>query len=158
MTVPVQSEVPGFAMMRRPVFRRGTIALLGILLLGLACAASLALGARVVDWPEFVGGLTGQITGVGQAAVAARIPRTVLAVLVGAMLAVAGGSMQAVTRNPLADPGILGVSLGASLAVVIGIAVFAISAPITFVALSILGAGAAASFVYVLGSLGEQLP
>lgn len=151
-------EVSGAAQMRRPALRRGTMVLAGLVLLALACAASLVLGARVADWPELAGGLTGQINGVGEAAVAARIPRTVMAVLVGAMLAVAGGSMQAVTRNPLADPGILGVSLGASLAVVLGIAFFAISAPLTFTALSIIGAGATASFVYVLGSLGGATP
>ena len=47
-----------------------------------------------------------------------RIHRTILAIVVGASLAVAGVVMQALTRNPLAEPGILGVNAGASLAVI----------------------------------------
>lgn len=50
-----------------------------------------------------------------------RVPRTVVAVAVGASLALAGALMQAMTRNPLADPGVLGVNAGASLAVVLGV-------------------------------------
>ena len=69
------------------------------------------------------------------------IPRTVLALLVGAALAMSGATMQAVTRNPLADPGILGVSGGAALAVVIGIAFFALADPYAIMAVAIAGRG-----------------
>ncbi|MBI1350285.1 MAG: iron chelate uptake ABC transporter family permease subunit [Actinomycetales bacterium] len=117
-------------------------------------AASLAFGTRVVSVDEILGGLSGTSDGIAQAAVSARIPRTLLAFLVGAMLAVSGASMQAVTRNPLADPGILGVSFGAALAVVIGIAAFGISSPYAYIAFAIVGAGMSAVFVYVVGSLG----
>ena len=55
-----------------------------------------------------------------------RVPRTVVGLLVGAALGLAGAVMQGVTRNPLADPGILGVDAGASLAVVIGIYIFGV--------------------------------
>ncbi|MBQ3357368.1 MAG: iron ABC transporter permease, partial [Microbacterium sp.] len=90
-----------------------------------------------------------------QAAIVKRIPRTVLALLVGAALALSGATMQAVTRNPIADPGILGVSNGASLAVVIGIAFFGLANPYGQMAFAIVGAAAAATFVYTVGSLGR---
>jgi len=79
----------------------------------------------------------------------------VLAILVGAALAMSGTTMQAVTRNPLADPGILGVSAGAALAVVIGIAFFALADPYATMALAITGAAGAAVFVYAIGSRGR---
>src|SRR5690606_16352201 len=91
----------------------------------------------------------------GEAAVAMRIPRTLLALLAGAALGLAGAIMQGVTRNPLADPGILGVNMGASLAVVIGVAWFGIETAYAYIFTAILGAGAAAVFVYVIGSLGR---
>lgn len=62
--------------------------------------------------------------------------------------------MQGVTRNPLADPGILGVNMGAALAVVVGIAWFGISAANTYIWTAIFGAAAAATFVFIIGSLG----
>lgn len=127
----------------------------GMALLALLCIASVALGVREVSVGEIVSALGGEIEGVSQAAVVARIPRTVLAILVGAALALSGATMQAVTRNPLADPGILGVSGGAALAVVIGIALFGVGDPYAVMGLAILGAAAAAVFVYAVGSLGR---
>jgi iron complex transport system permease protein len=62
--------------------------------------------------------------------------------------------MQGVTRNPLADPGLLGISFGASLAVVIGIAAFGMTSPHAYVWVAIGGAAVAATFVYLVGSLG----
>ena len=110
---------------------------------------------REVSVGEIFAGLGGDADGVSQAAVVARIPRTVLAILVGAALAMAGTTMQAVTRNPLADPGILGVTGGAALAVVIGIALFGVADPYAIMGLAIAGAAAAAIFVYAVGSLGR---
>jgi iron complex transport system permease protein len=121
----------------------------------LLALASVAFGNREVSLDELLAALAGDTNGVGQAAVAARVPRTVLALLVGAALALSGATMQAVTRNPLADPGILGVSSGAALAVVIGIAFFGLSNPYGYIGVATLGAAAAAVFVYVVGSLGR---
>ena len=90
-----------------------------------------------------------------QAVVAVRVPRTVLAVLAGAALGLAGAVMQGVTRNPLADPGILGVNAGAAMAVVIGMAWFGLQTLPAFLWTAILGAGVAAAFVYAIGSLGR---
>jgi iron complex transport system permease protein len=83
------------------------------------------------------------------------VPRTLLAIIVGAALGLAGAVMQGVTRNPLADPGILGVTTGASLCVVTGIAFFGLASPVAFIWVAIAGAGAAATFVYAVGSLGR---
>ncbi len=84
-----------------------------------------------------------------------RIPRTLLALIAGAALGLAGSVMQGVTRNPLADPGILGVNMGASLAVVVAVAWFDISSNEAYIWTAILGAGCSAAFVYTIGSLGR---
>ena len=126
-----------------------------ILVLALLCAMSVAVGTRNVGWADIAAALIGQVDTIGQAAVAARIPRTALGVLAGAALGLAGAVMQGITRNPLADPGILGVNIGASLAVVIGIAWFGITSLQEYVWLAILGAALAAVFVYTVGSLGR---
>lgn len=150
-----RTTVPDAATLRRPVTVR--LAWLGVAIVVLAalCVVSVAFGVRTVSVGDIFAGLSGDTSGVAQAAVVTRIPRTVLAVLVGAALALSGTTMQAVTRNPLADPGILGVSGGAALAVVIGIAFFGMSDPYAFIGTAILGAAGAAIFVYVVGSLGR---
>lgn len=99
--------------------------------------------------------LGGSAESVSEAAVVARLPRTVLAILIGASLALAGSAMQAVTRNPLADPGILGVSAGSALAVVVGLVFFSITNPWTQISLAVMGAAGAAIFVYAVGSIGR---
>jgi iron complex transport system permease protein len=84
-----------------------------------------------------------------------RVPRTVLGLAVGAALGLAGAVMQGVTRNPLADPGILGIEAGASLAVVIGIYAFGIGSLAGYVWFAFAGAAAASVVVYTLGSMGR---
>jgi iron complex transport system permease protein len=85
-----------------------------------------------------------------------RIPRTYLGLLVGVALGMAGALMQGVTRNPLADPGILGVDAGAALCVVIGIYVFDLHEPLQFVWFAFFGAAVASVVVYGLGSIGRE--
>jgi iron complex transport system permease protein len=126
-----------------------------IVLLAMLCVLSVAVGTRTVAWPDILAALGGQVDSIGQAAVAVRIPRTLLALLAGAALGLAGAIMQGVTRNPLADPGILGVNMGASLAVVIGVAWFSIASAQAYIWIAILGAGVTAIFVYTIGSLGR---
>ncbi|MDO5511624.1 iron ABC transporter permease [Corynebacterium sp.] len=121
--------------------------------LTLSVVASVAFGARDIDAAAAWAALLGHTETIDQAAATQRLPRTALAVLVGAALAIAGTSMQAITRNPLADPGIFGVLSGAALAVVIGIAFFGLSATVPTFLVSILGSAVAAVFVYVVGSL-----
>lgn len=119
------------------------------------CALSVAIGTRDVLWSDILAALSGRTDNISQAAVAVRIPRTLLALLAGAALGLAGAIMQGVTRNPLADPGILGVNMGASLAVVVGVAWFSIASAYAYILVAILGAGISAIFVYVIGSLGR---
>lgn len=84
-----------------------------------------------------------------------RLPRTLLVALVGAALGVAGALMQSLTRNPLADPGILGVNAGAALAVVVAVAVFGLTSIWFTLWFAFAGAALASVLVYVLGSAGR---
>jgi iron complex transport system permease protein len=83
-----------------------------------------------------------------------RVPRTTIGLGVGAALGLAGALMQGITRNPLADPGILGVEAGAALAVVLGIHVVGIGSLTGYVWFAFAGAAVASVVVYALGSLG----
>lgn len=133
--------------------------------LGLAAAAlvvlggaSLAVGTRTVPletvWQALTAydpASTDQIV-----IVELRLPRTVLGLLVGASLGLAGAVMQGVTRNPLADPGILGVNAGAALLVVVAIAVFGVTSISGYVWFAFLGAATAAAAVYGVSALGRE--
>jgi len=83
-----------------------------------------------------------------------RAPRTAVGIGVGAALGLSGAVMQGVTRNPLADPGILGIEAGAGLGVVLGIHVFGITGLTGYVWFAFAGAGLASLVVYLLGSMG----
>jgi iron complex transport system permease protein len=85
-----------------------------------------------------------------------RIPRTILGVVIGAALGVGGALMQALTRNPLADPGLLGVNAGASAAVVTATAVLGLVSPLVYVWFAFLGAGLASVVVYGVGAAGRS--
>ncbi|MGO1413502.1 MAG: FecCD family ABC transporter permease [Microbacterium gubbeenense] len=80
-----------------------------------------------------------------------RVPRTILAVLVGACLGLAGAVMQALTRNPLAEPGILGVNGGAACAIACGIAFFGITDVQGYMWLGLIGAAVAGAVVFLRG-------
>ncbi|MDQ1184483.1 FecCD family ABC transporter permease [Agrobacterium larrymoorei] len=123
--------------------------------LTLIALVSLMVGTRDVPPADVLAAITGDISTLDRAAVATRIPRTVLALIAGASLGLAGAVMQGVTRNPLADPGILGINTGASLAVVVGVAWFGISSAHSFIWLAIFGAAATSIFVYTIGSMGR---
>lgn len=84
-----------------------------------------------------------------------RLPRTLIAICVGGSLAVAGTVMQGVTRNPLADPSILGVSQGASLGVAIAITYLGASTPAQYLWVGFLGAMLAALLVFAVGTAGR---
>lgn len=85
-----------------------------------------------------------------------RLPRTVVGLLVGAALGLAGAVLQGATRNPLADPSILGIHAGAALFVVLGVAVLGISQLSLYVWLAFAGAGAAMLAVYAIASIGRE--
>ena len=83
-----------------------------------------------------------------------RVPRTLLAVLVGLALGAAGAVMQGLTRNPLADPGILGVNSGAYFAMIVGAVAFGISSSGGYMVFAMCGAFLASAIVYFVGSRG----
>ncbi|MFE7844737.1 FecCD family ABC transporter permease [Microbacterium sp. NPDC057407] len=85
-----------------------------------------------------------------------RVPRTVIGILAGAALALAGTLMQGLTRNPLADPGLLGVNAGASVAVLAAITVWGITSPSGFVWFAFAGAAAASVVVALIGTRGPD--
>ncbi len=116
---------------------------------------SILIGSREVALPDILAALGGAQDNLSQAAIAKRIPRTLLALLIGAALGLSGAVMQGVTRNPLADPGILGVNAGAALAIVVSLAWFGLSGAGQYIWTAILGAAVTAVFVYAIGSLGR---
>jgi iron complex transport system permease protein len=87
-----------------------------------------------------------------------RLPRAVTAALVGAALAVAGAMMQGLTRNPLADPGLLGIEAGAAFAVVAAVFFLHIGSLSAYAIFAFAGGGVAAVTVYALGSAGHGGP
>jgi iron complex transport system permease protein len=84
-----------------------------------------------------------------------RLPRVLAGMIVGAALAVAGAVMQGVTRNPLADSGILGINSGAAFAVVVAVYILGTPSLSTYALFGFIGAGVAAVLVYTLGSVGR---
>lgn len=143
---------------RRRAVPRSTVPAVVLVLVCVAALASVAIGVRATGWHDIVLGLSGNDSTIGAAAVLKRIPRTVLALVVGGALGLAGAVMQGITRNPLADPGMLGITMGAALAVVTGIAFFGLVDPSTYLWVAIGGAGVTAVAVYLLGSMGRGGP
>jgi iron complex transport system permease protein len=124
------------------------ILLAALLLVALAALTSLVIGARVLSVGETVGGLTRADPVAAAVIWELRLPRTAVGLLVGAALGAAGALAQAVTRNPLADPGLLGISSGAAVAIVVGSALLGVGGGSPRVLLAIAGAALAAAAVY----------
>ncbi|MEW5420769.1 FecCD family ABC transporter permease [Amorphus sp. 3PC139-8] len=127
---------------------------MAIVALALVVVLSLAIGSRQISLPELFAGLWAGEGPDRAVLLDLRLPRTLLGILAGAGLAVAGVVMQATTRNPLADPGLLGVNAGAVFAVVAGIALFGQTGIQSQIWLALLGAGVASAAVYAVGSVG----
>jgi len=120
------------------------------------CLLSLALGTRTVPPGDVFAALLRHGPPDVEALVwGARVPRTLLAVLVGAALGLAGAVMQALTRNPLGDPGLLGISSGAAFAIVVAVAATGMASLYGYLAVAFAGALAASVVVYLLGSIGR---
>lgn len=128
----------------------------GALILLLCLVASVAYGAADISWNTVLAALTNFDGSTNHLIIrTVRLPRALVAILVGSALAVAGAVMQGLTRNPLADPAILGLEAGASLAVVTAIFLFGSSSLSNYVGFALIGAGITAVTVYWLGSLGR---
>lgn len=126
------------------------ITLLGFALVA-TCGISLFLGSRPNGIADVVAALAGQGDAYLTSVVDSRIPRTVLGAIVGAALAVSGTLIQGITRNPLGEPGILGIGVGASASVVTGTAVFGALGATTTMVYAMLGAVLAVAVVLALG-------
>lgn len=131
--------------------------LLGIILLIFSFISSIIFGFTDITWNIFIQSFTA-FDGSNEHLIiqTARIPRAVIAVIVGASLSIAGALMQAITRNPLASPGIFGVNAGASLFIVFGVSFLSLTAMSEFVWMAFAGAAVAAITVYFLGSVGRE--
>ena len=158
----VVSADPAVAVSSRPRRTRRTTLVVGLIgciaLLVLVTLLSIAVGSKQIPLPTVIDALRHyNETDTDQVIVRSlRVPRTVIGLLVGAALGLSGALMQGVTRNPLADPGILGVNGGAALFVVGGIYWFGLSSLTAYVWLAFVGAAAASVVVYLLGSLGRE--
>ncbi len=132
------------------------VLILLIILLGISVLASLVFGARTIGWNELMDGLfRSDVQSHEALVVRQRIARTVFSLLCGAALGVSGSLMQSVTRNPIADPSILGVNTGAALFVVVGISFLNISTPNQYIWIALAGAVITAIFVFGIGSMGS---
>ncbi|AXK46066.1 FecCD family ABC transporter permease [Brachybacterium saurashtrense] len=128
-----------------------------VLALAVACTLSLMVGARTVPPGMVWEALRAPDASLADhVVVRSRLLRTLAGIAVGAALAVAGAAMQGMTRNPLADPGILGINAGATTAVVIGVYVADVSEVAWFMVLALAGAALGTIAVYAVASLGRE--
>ena len=141
------------------IARRPAILLTTAILLALCVLASLFVGSSKIPAGQVAHYLLHpDASNVSYNINVLRVQRTIMGVLVGAALAVAGAVMQAVTRNPLAEPGLLGVNAGASLGIVLGTAVLGVLPVPNQLALAAGGALVATALVQVIGMIGASSP
>lgn len=159
MTVATSSRT---AVEQRPVSRsRATLAAGFVVLVGLVavvCFFSITMGARGVGPSTIWKAFTDYDASIASETVIRelRVPRTLIGVLAGAALGLSGAILQGVTRNPLADPGIMGINAGAATAIVFGIMVVGTQSVGTYVWFAFLGAGVATVTVYGIASFGRE--
>ncbi|MGW1672194.1 FecCD family ABC transporter permease [Streptomyces sp. NPDC002324] len=134
---------------RRAVRAVGLLA--AVLILVLVALASIAIGAKELSFAQVWHGLFEDTGTYGDAVVGERVSRTLLGLLAGSALGLAGAVLQALTRNPLADPGLLGINAGASAAVVTAITYFGVTSLSGYVWFAFAGAAAVGALVWFLG-------
>lgn len=136
--------------------RRAVALVAAVVALLLALLLSLAVGARPIAPTTVLDALLhGGHSDAAEVVRGLRVPRTVVGLMVGAALALAGAVLQGITRNPIADPGILGISQGASVGVVLVIAYAGIHTLTGYVWFAFAGAGVAAVAVYAIAARGR---
>lgn len=139
--------------------RAGVLATVSLLVaIALVCLASLMWGARDVPVGDVWSALVAPDSGDNDHLVVRdlRLPRTLIGLVAGLALGASGALMQGVTRNPIADPGLLGINSGASLAVLAAIAWFGVGSAAGYLWFAFAGAAAAALLVYGAASLGWE--
>ncbi|MFF4962748.1 FecCD family ABC transporter permease [Streptomyces sp. NPDC001222] len=125
--------------------------LLSLVILALVVLASIAVGAKGLSPQQVWHGLFHNSGTYADVVVGDRLSRTVLGLLAGAALGLSGAVLQALTRNPLADPGLLGINAGASAAVVTAITYFGVTSLSGYVWFAFFGAAAVGALVWFLG-------
>ncbi|MFB7559484.1 FecCD family ABC transporter permease [Streptomyces brevispora] len=153
IAAPGRAAPPG----RQVARAAGLLAALALLVL--VCLASVGIGAKALPLSDVWHGLF-HYAGSGDDVLVrkVRIPRTVLGLIVGSALGLAGAVMQALTRNPLAEPGLLGVNAGASAAVVSAISFFGVTSLTGYVWFAFAGAAIVSVAVYLLGGSRSATP
>ncbi|MEU6810693.1 iron chelate uptake ABC transporter family permease subunit [Streptomyces sp. NPDC046831] len=144
-----------------PPTRRATRAvglLVSLAVLALVALASIAIGAKELSLAQVWHGLFQDSGTYGDIVVGERLSRTVLGLLVGAALGLSGAVLQALTRNPLAEPGLLGINAGASAAVVTALTYFGVTSLSGYVWFAFLGAAAVGALVWFLGGSRSATP
>lgn len=153
-----QASGPG----RRRGLAAGLIVLVAVLVL--VSLLSISQGSRDISIGEVARAFTGLLFGDTSniediqhtVTLRMRVPRTVVGLLAGAALGLSGTLLQGVTRNPLADPGIMGVNAGAAAGVALAITVLGVTGVSTYIWFAFAGAGVATVVVYAIGSLGRD--
>ncbi|WP_416772864.1 FecCD family ABC transporter permease [Pseudomonas sp. RHF3.3-3] len=137
---------------------RGSKLSLALLLMLLSCLLSLAAGATWISPAQLLSGLmqADSLSAGEQLIVSTRLARTLMAIAVGSSLAVAGALMQALTRNPLASPGLFGVNAGATFSIILGSSLLALSSMQQWLWCAFLGAALAGALVWLIGNRGES--
>ncbi|MER5886014.1 iron chelate uptake ABC transporter family permease subunit [Streptomyces sp. NPDC001941] len=130
-----------------------------VALLLVVCVASIAVGSRTIPLGDVWQGLF-HSSGRGDDVIIhdMRVPRTVLGLLAGAALGLSGAVMQGLTRNPLAEPGLMGINAGASAAVVTAISFLGITSVSGYVWFAFVGAAVVSVVVYLLGGSRSSTP
>jgi iron-siderophore transport system permease protein len=137
--------------------RAGGLAVAAVVLFGVV-VASIAVGAKSIPLGSVADAFTGYDRTLDDHLIVRtlRIPRTEVGLLVGVALGLGGAVMQGVARNPLADPGILGVDAGSALLVVVAIYLLGVTSLLGYVWFALAGAAGASVAVYAIGSLGPR--
>ncbi|TPW77020.1 iron chelate uptake ABC transporter family permease subunit [Schumannella sp. 10F1B-5-1] len=134
--------------------------IVAIVALVVAVALSLAIGSRAIPLDHVLTALGDLVAGKAPSGTEAsvvvdsRIPRTVIGIVAGLALGLSGALVQAVTRNPLADPGVLGVTYGSGFAIALAIAVLGVQGSGSYIWFALLGAAITTVAVYLIGSGG----
>ncbi|WP_346099001.1 FecCD family ABC transporter permease [Streptomyces olivaceiscleroticus] len=144
---------------RRRQATRSAGLLVALCVLGAIAVLGIAVGSKQIPLADVWHGIT-HYSGTDTDVIIrdVRLPRTLLGLLAGAALGLAGAVMQALTRNPLADPGVLGINAGASAAVVSGITFFGVTSLSSYVWFAFVGAAVVSAAVYILGGTRNATP
>ncbi|MFE6405058.1 FecCD family ABC transporter permease [Streptomyces alboflavus] len=137
---------------------RGAGLVLSVVLLLALMAVSISVGAKQLSMDQVWHGLFEDSGTYADVVVGERVSRTLLGVLAGLGLGLSGAVLQALTRNPLADPGLLGINMGASAAVVTAISFFGVTSLSGYVWFAFAGAAIVGVLVYALGGTRSATP